>query len=146
MLGSCGIHTAIDIRVIGVHRVECSDEEFESAMELMWGSGLSGRDLERARKHTREQFDGLRLIEIEVSPADTKVDWSRVTQAIPGVDGSSWQVAYDEERLDAARGRWAFFLHYVQSEQPLMTPAGDRALPAVTPLPQHLAHKTYDTP
>lgn len=136
----------MDIKVIGVHRIECSDAEFESALELMWGSELTGRELLRAQKYTREHFDGLRLIVIETEPVDADVDWFQLVQPDPDLDPSSWQVPYDEELVDPARGRWAFFLHYVDSDRPLNTPVGERALPSVTPLPAYLAHKKYDPP
>ncbi len=136
----------IDVKVIGVHRVEYSATDFAEALETMWGSGLTGHNLERARGRTREHFDGLRLIVIEVIPTKAEIDWSCVAQLLPEVDRGNWQVAYDEELIDPVRGRWAFFLHFVDSELPLLTPVGERVLPSVTPLPKYLVKMKYDPP
>jgi len=136
----------MDLRVIGVHHYECSATDFDGALEIMWRSGLSGHELERARAQTREHFDGLRLIVIQVVPAETEIDWSCVSQPVQGVDRSNWQVPYDEELIDPLRGHWAFFLHFVDSGRALLTPVGERVLPSVTPLPEYLVKKKYDPP
>jgi hypothetical protein len=93
-----------------------------------------------------EDADGLFLIEIEVEPADAEVDWCRVTQSMPELDRSSWQVPYDEILVDAENGLWAFFLHLVQLDQPLMTPVGPRRFPVTTPIPEHLSGIEYERP
>ncbi len=135
-----------DIRVIGVHRVEVSPGAFEEAVESMWGSDLEGADLERARDQTREHFDELRLIEIEVTPPGADVDWDRITQRVEGEPRANWQAPYDEQLIDEARGTWAFFLHNVDPDLPLLTQLGERPLPVATPLPSHLADVEYDLP
>lgn len=115
----------MNIHVIGVHPIQYGAADLDDALEIMWGAGLAGRKLQEARSRTREHFENVRLIEIEVVPADAEIDWSSVAQPIPGVDESDWQVPYDEELLDAARGRWAFFLHFVHPDRPLLTPVGE---------------------
>lgn len=135
-----------DVRVIGVHDVRCSAKDFDQAVEFMWGDELAGQALKDARAETRKHFDGLKLIVIEVTPPDAEVDWSEFTQPIKGLDSSSWQVPYDEELIDSARGRWAFFLHCVDPTTPLMTPVGNRVLPSVSPLPRYCASKAYEPP
>lgn len=135
-----------DIRIVGVHEVRCSAKEFDRAVDTMWGGGLAGPSLEHARAETRKHFDSLRLIVIEVTPPDAAVEWSAFTQAIQGVDRRNWQAPYDEELIDAAHGRWAFFLHAVDPAAPLLTPLGNRALPSVSPPPRCCAHKMYEPP
>lgn len=135
-----------DITIIGVHPVPISDREFDEAVEWMWGSGLSGAELERARHHTRQHFDGLRLIEIEVTPPDADVDWASITQPVAGQPRANWQAPYLEQAVDEARGAWAFYLHYLDFTQPLRTELGERSLPTTTPAPPHLAEMKYETP
>ncbi len=113
----------MNIQVIGVHPIVYSAADLDEALEIMRGPDLAGQELQEARIRTREHFESLRLIEIEVVPADAEIDWSGVTQSIPGVDESNWQAPYDEELIDAERGRWAFFLHFIDPERPLLTPA-----------------------
>lgn len=135
-----------DIRIVGVHPVPISEQEFDEAVEWMWGSDLHGRQLDEARANTRQHFDGLRLIEIEVTPPDAEVDWMSITQPNADLPCASWQVPYLEEVVDEMRGAWAFYLHYVNSARPLHTELGERLLPATTPAPPHLAGMKYETP
>ena len=79
----------LEISVIGVHLVTTSERGFEEAVALMWGAGLSGGELEMARRRTLEHFDGLRLIEVEISPPSAAFDWGDFTQAIPSVARSN---------------------------------------------------------
>lgn len=132
------------IKIISTHHLDPTPEQFNEALETMWGPDLRGDNLENARHETREHFDGLRLIVIETTPPDLDVDWGQITQQIPGVDPGNWQSPYDEELIDPARGRWAFFMHAVNPALPLTTPDGDLPLPAPTPLPSDLARKNYE--
>ncbi|MBK8914524.1 MAG: hypothetical protein IPM64_07960 [Phycisphaerales bacterium] len=136
----------MEIRVVGVHPVPCSAEEFESAVEIMRGSDRTPEERVEDRERVRGHFDGLRLIVIEVAPPDAEIDWGAFTQSIPGKERQNWQAAYDEELVDPERGRWAFYLHYVRPDQPLLTQVGDLTLPAATPLPPELAWKQYFVP
>lgn len=135
-----------DIKVIGVHPVEVSPEAFEEAVESMWGSNLEGADLATARRHTRDHFDQLRLIEIEVSPPAAHVDWDSITQRVEGEPRANWQAPYDERLIDEARGRWTFFLHCVNPDQPLLTELGERTLPPATVAPDYLTELQYELP
>jgi len=103
-----------------------SVEEFEEAIEIQWGSNLTGNELERARQSVQAHFNGLFLIEIQIQPADGELDWSEITQPIPGQDSSNWQVPYDERSVDEPTGRWAFFLHFLDLRRPLSTPLGEK--------------------
>lgn len=136
----------ISINVLGVHPIEYRCADVERAIGMMWDDGLTGPDLENARRQTREHFDQLRLIVIDVIPSSAELDWTHVSQPVAGVDRDNWQAPYAEERTDADRGRWAFFLHFVQPHVPLHTPAGELPLPADTPLPAELRWKRYEPP
>jgi hypothetical protein len=85
------------------------------------------------------------LIEADV-PDGHAFDWGKVTQENPTQPRSNWQVAYDEQPLDAAGRRWAFFFHYLDPTRPLLTPAGPVTLPPPTPRPAHLNGIEYLEP
>ena len=92
--------------------------------------------------------------------------WGEFTQEIPDAPTSRWQVAYDEEILNAegdaivADGffdrdkvdlwegdiRIAFFFHFLDLARPLQTPFGDVALSPETPLPSRLLIMKYEQP
>ena len=110
------------------------------------GSNLTGDELERARQNVQAHFSRLFLIDIRIQPADGELDWSEITQPIPGQDRSNWQVPYDERPVDEPRGRWAFFLHLLDLRRPLLTPLGEKMLPRPTPTPPHLASIKYEIP
>lgn len=133
-------------RILGIHPVEPTADLFEETLEIQWGSDLVGAELERARSAVHEHFAGLYLIEVEVDPADADVDWEQVTQPAENLPQSNWQVPYHEQLVDPAKGRWVFFLHFVDLSQPLRTPLGSEPLPPPTALPPHLAEIEYQTP
>jgi len=132
--------------ILGTHFVVPTPAEFNEALEIQWGVGLLGAELERARQMVKEHFSGLFLIEVEITPTDAEIDWSNVTQPIAGQDRSNWQVAYGETRVDRFASRWAFFFHCLDANRPISTPLGERRLPRPTPVPPHLAAIEYDIP
>src|SRR5882724_10653205 len=105
-----------DIRVLGIHPIRPTDEEFQEALETQWGSNLSKKEMTAARRNVQEHFDGLYLIEIQT--ADAEPDWGEITQPQKNVPKSNWQVPYDETEIDASTGRWVFFLHFVDLNKP----------------------------
>jgi hypothetical protein len=132
------------IRVIGLHPVVPTAEEFAMARAIQWGDNLAGEELENANRCVREHFFGLYLIELEVEPPDFDIEWIAITQPIADKPSSSWQVPWDER--STGEGRWAFFLHFVQLDQPLKTSAGPIPLPAPTPIPERLVNVKYEMP
>ena len=132
------------IHVVGLHPVVPTPEELRIARDIQWGDELVDEALESANRAVREHFAGLHLIEIEVEPSESQVDWIAITQPIAGKPSSVWQVPWDER--STGEGRWAFFLHFVQVNQPLQTSIGPVQLPAPTPIPPHLASVEYHLP
>jgi hypothetical protein len=130
--------------VVGLLPVVPTPEELAAAREIQWGDDLVGEALERANREMREHFAGLHLIEIEVEPRDCHVEWGAITQPIAGKPSSEWQVPWDERLV--GNGQWAFFLHFVQINEPLQTSLGPIQLPAPTSIPPHLARIQYDLP
>ena len=138
--------TLRDFKILGVHSVEPTTADLDEALEVQWGTGLSGDELLEAKRQVREHFEGLYLIEVQLEPPDATLDWALVTQQQPSQPESNWQVPYDEQRVESGDGRWMFFLHFVDLNGPLTTPVGPRALPSPTPRPQHLAKFRYELP
>ena len=135
-----------DISILGVHPVEVSKEFFEDTLELQWGADLAGDALRQARDEVKAHFDSLYLIEVQVHPPNATIEWEKFTQKQADLPRSNRQVPYDEQAVDESRGRWGFFLHFVDPSQPLETPAGARALPPTTACPPHLGHLVYEPP
>lgn len=135
-----------NVTILGVHPVHPSDALFEETLEIQWGPGLEGDELEEAREHVRAHFDGLYLFEVQLDPPDAEVDWGVFTQSPHSTPERERQVPYDERVIDAAAGTWAFFLHDVELELPLRTPAGSRELPEPTSMPPHLKNVPYVAP
>jgi hypothetical protein len=45
-----------ELRILGIHPVHPSDEDLDEAVEVLWGSTLSGMKLEAARRNVEEHF------------------------------------------------------------------------------------------
>lgn len=133
-------------RILGIHPVVPTAEEFREAVIILRGEGLEGPELAEAEARVREHFEGLYLIELQVGEDDPEFDWSCVTQPEEGWPPENWQAAYDEQPLDGEPGRWAFFFHYLDTHAPLRTSHGDLELPAPTPVPPHLLSIRYEMP
>jgi hypothetical protein len=71
-----------------------------------------------------------------------------VTQKVEHQPPSQWQVPYDECVMEAegAQARYAFFFHYLQLDQPLLTSLGPVALVELSPLPERLRFIKYEAP
>lgn len=117
------------LRIIGMHPIIPSADQFREAIEVMWGTGLTGVQVADAERCTREHFSSLFLLEVEIEPPDAEVDWSAITQPIDGQPPENWQVPWDERRIGEEGNRWAFYLHNVQPYRPLSTPIGECDLP-----------------
>jgi hypothetical protein len=134
------------VRVLGVHHVEPSTEQFNETVEVQWGDGLTGEKLKEAEESVREHYNGLYLIEVQIDPPDATVEWGDFAQRIVGKPQSDWQVAYDKRAIDASNGTWAFFLHYVDFSKPLETPLGPQQMPDPSSRPAHLSDCEYWVP
>ena len=89
------------------------------------------------------------------------MDLDAFTQKEPGRPREDWQAPWMEqwcsesgERIvtepfdpppdDLTSSRVVFFLHHISFGRPLLTPAGEAALPATTPLPPRLSAVEYE--
>jgi hypothetical protein len=132
------------IRIVGLHPVEPTSDEFDRVLSILWGDELVGAELQRAQDDVRQHFAGLYLVEIEVRPPESPIEWMDITQPIDGKSSNNWQVPWDERATGI--GRWAFFMHFLQLDRPLQTQCGPIDLPQPTPMPQHLLNEKYYLP
>lgn len=106
------------------------------------------------------------LIELRITGVTAPFDIGAITQPRAGVRRSLWQVPWLEVLLDAegktilarhsdiskhpellqGEVRLAFFLHYVDLQQPLQTPFGDVVLTAPSKKPRRLRSIRYEAP
>lgn len=103
------------------------------------------------------------LVELRVDDSWGSVDISSITQRVAGQPRGNWQVPYDEYALNAdgtlgeacfgepiavvnGGARVAFFFHYLDLHEPLITPSGNIELPAEAPRPDRLSFMVYQQP
>ena len=102
------------------------------------------------------------LIEVWVKDFHGTLDFGNFKQTASSLRPADAQSAYLEHRLsedgtsgedvslqDVAvqgSGRFAFFIHYMQLDQPLETPFGPIRIPQLKPRPARLAFIEYDEP
>ena len=85
------------------------------------------------------------IVEIDLNVPLEEFDFGAVTQEMSDQPKDNWQVAYDEQQVgDDDGSRWVFFFHYLDFEQPLLTPLGPITVPESTPLPTHLSEIEYN--
>jgi len=91
---------------------------------------------------------GVNLIEILVRRNGINLDFEEVTQEDSNKSRSNWQVPYDEQLIEESleHSRYVFFFHYLDFKKPLLTKHGSVVLPAVTSIPERLAHIVYEPP
>lgn len=116
--------------------------------------------------HPIEADEPCDLIEVLIEDAPRPIDFAHFVQPDPSRPPSNWQTAYDEHYLTpdgsnflsddprqrpdfaACQGnlRAAFFIHYLDTTNPILTPAGSITLPDRTPLPDRLKIVRYEAP
>ena len=148
------------IEMIGAYPIDVTEALFKEAYDMKYegGAGLSGAEEAEARAHVREELTGVVLLEMLVHEVDEACSISDVGQSEANELGASDQVAYaevllnddgtrlltqpfDDIDLDALRGqtaRIAFFLHFYDSERPILTSYGPIPAPPRTPMPDRL--------
>ena len=148
-LRGAGVSQSIkSLRIVGLHPVVPTEDQFREAAAIQWGSrgDLTGAELTEAETQVSAHFANLCLIEVQVDPPDAAIDWSALTQPIDDEPVSNWQAPFDERPSGEESGRWTFFFHVHDLNRPLRSEIGDRTLPAPTPLPDHLQSVVYEVP
>ena len=142
------------IEILGVYRLAVTEELFREQFDNLFGSPKWARKRAEAERLCREHFDSAVLIEALVSNRDDRFHLVDFTQARIGEPEGSWQVAWaeaflslDGESLLVERGsdppdaeplRLAFFIHYWDPSQPLLTSYGEIHCPAPRAMPDRL--------
>jgi hypothetical protein len=124
------------LKLIGIYRVPVSEEELRFITQEVTGS----------LARTREEVDGLALLEVEVHRAAKDFDVGLLHQV--GLD----QVAYDEhyfstdglqllgsDRPEQPDFRVCFFLHYFDQSKIITSPYGDMTPTGLKEMPERLA-------
>ena len=138
------------VTILGVHPVRITKSSLRQAWIAENGDASGIADLLKLPDQEFEaRHRGLHLIEVLID-ATHPVDFEEFAQPTPTGPRSDWQAPYDEQYLDAsgqtlldeplddAPTRAVFFLHFLDLNRPLLTPAGPRDLPAPTRLPDRL--------
>jgi hypothetical protein len=124
------------LKLIGTYRVSVSDEELQFITDEVTGN----------EERTREEVDGLVLLELEVRNAPADFDPEKFHQI------GSQQVAYDEryftvedleligsERPGTPHFRICFFLHHFDPSIMITSPYGEMTSTGLADMPDRLA-------
>ena len=135
---------SIDIKVIGLHRLPFDKQAFEEDMRSIADHDRKSQKILRAQ--FRESWDNAWIVVVEWNGPAAAVDFGLFSHPQRGPDA---QAAWEEQVLQdgAHRTQAAFFLHYVEPDEPLWY--GDRRLrlPPVTPVePRVLQLLSYSSP
>jgi hypothetical protein len=137
-----------DIEIIGVYEYPLTPEGVREATISM--AGEYPDHLPDPAEDVEQYGHNLSLIEIRAAAKDDRLDPGQFVQADPDQPVENWQVAYEEEFLnedgtevvdepeDGEPVRLAFYLHFTQFDEPLLTPYGPLELPPPTELPERL--------
>jgi hypothetical protein len=82
------------------------------------------------------------LVQLEIEANADDFDIGETTQEVPSQPRRNWQAVYDERQI--GQKRFAFFVHYLDTAKPLLSPTGPRALPPESPVPVHLQGIKYE--
>jgi len=140
------------IDILGVYRLEITDELLRGQMDILYGS-QPNRPAE-AERQCREQLESVVLVEALVSNRDERFDVGDFTQSNPNMPRENWQAPWAEaylapdgesllvERWSVAPAddplRMAFFIHYWNTDRPLQTSYGDVQCSRPQPMPERL--------
>jgi hypothetical protein len=130
------------VRFLGAHKVNVPPSEYQAALECHDDA-----------EYVSKELGSLALVELEVRsmPRDTSlVEFKQPHTKYVPYDESYFQLetleplAHSPHGLpDAQDFRVAFYLHFFDPEQPLLTPWGNVNLGSLSEAPPHLQGKKY---
>jgi hypothetical protein len=142
------------IQVLGVYALPVTKELLREQTDLLYGATLTGEARQQAERKCREQLLSTVLVEALVQDRDDRFQCSDFCQPLAEVEEGRWQVAWaegylsldGESRLEA---RWpdppeakdfrvAFFIHYWEDNEPLLSSYGELRCPAIREMPERL--------
>ena len=131
------------LRILGVYRPYIPEETYQEQWHVT-----------ESDEETKEHFDKLVLIEAVADGIDGELDLVELGQSVMFDDSESFQCAYDEALLSTdgevliqrvigcVNGtgplRFAFYLHFYDSEKPLHWSHGEMDCPPIQPVPDRL--------
>jgi len=143
------------VDVLGVYRLPVTNALFREQFDILYGYPMSERQRLKAERQCREQLSSVVLIEVLVSNPDDRFDVGQFSQSQDGVPKENWQVAWNEALLsldgealaseggsalpDSSDMRIAFFLHFWQANNPLLTSYGEVQCPNAEEMPARLS-------
>jgi hypothetical protein len=142
------------IEVVGVYRLDVPEDLFREQFDILYGDPMSDEERVEAEKQCRERLSSVVLIELLVENRDAGFSISDFSQPQDGVPKENWQVAWTEMFLatdgnsllvekwgdppDAGDFRVAFFMHFWDEMQPLITSHGEVTCPPISKMPERL--------
>jgi hypothetical protein len=127
-----------DLRIVGLHKLPFDPQGFEKDMESV--ADHSPKIIEELRNQYRENWDSAWIIVIEAEGPPWRIDFHEFAHPFPGINP---QGAYLEQILEynSNKTRAAFFIHYVQIEEPLYYKRVPLAFPMPSPAPKELIER-----
>lgn len=144
------------ITILGVHQLEVTPMLVSATLEQQFGSALEGDALKSAEWQVRQELSSVYLFEMLVKNPNELFDIGRISQDDPihsnsqvpwlevllADDGSdSVPIRSIQHHIRTTRptcARIAFYLHFVDDNQPLNTPYGVIPFPPASPMPDRL--------
>jgi len=110
-----------------------------------------------------EAPEPVHLVELRIRECTRHLDVGEITQQVVGQPKANWQAPWDERFLNAdgtavlnparpdkvpedSELRLVFFFHYLDQEQPFLTPAGPVGVPTPKERPARLGFAEYESP
>jgi len=160
------MNTAPTVEVLGIHRLNITDEWFAQSFVYAYGNGSNEEEgeYERLRSHFLDLLRGVALIEVRVNNRDGSFSMEKFTQLEPSpitelgqaayleryLNGEGTELASGSERYmpDPPEGdlRIVFFMHFWNTQVPLETCYGPVECPQPTPMPARLSRLTEYEP
>jgi hypothetical protein len=130
--------SATIIRVEAIHKLPFSPEGFAKDMASV--ADHAPKIIEELRKQYRENWENAWIVVIEADGPSEQIDFSGFAHPEPKINP---QGAWEGQILESVgqKTRAAFFLHYVQIEEPLYYKGQPLAFPAPSPAPRELVEK-----
>jgi len=144
------------VEVLGVYRLPVTDELVRRQCDVLYGRERQQRKRARSMGECRRQLESTVLVEVLVHGVDRAFDLGDFTQREPEQPRSSWQAPWAEaymapdgeslaEPALASDGtgrdmRIAFYMHFWQTGEPLVTSYGDVPCPPPSEMPERLIH------